>query len=67
MKEKEYDIDTLVTMKKGHPCGANLWRIVRLGADIKIKCLNCGRVVMIPRVEFNKKIKKIVQAGDKSE
>ena len=44
MKEKEYDIDTLVTMKKGHPCGANLWRIVRLGADIKIKCENCVKL-----------------------
>lgn len=67
MENKEYDINTLVTMKKGHPCGANLWRVVRLGADIKIKCENCGRTVMIPRVEFNKKIKKIMPAGDKSE
>ena len=45
-------------MKKGHPCGTNLWEIVRLGADIKIKCINCGRIVMLPRMEFNKKIKK---------
>ena len=57
-----------VVMKKGHPCGANLWEVIRLGADIKIKCLNCGRVVMIPRVEFNKKLKKIVlSVGDKNE
>ena len=67
MKDLNYDINTQVIMKKGHPCGANLWEVVRLGADIKIKFLNCGRVVMIPRVEFNKKIKKIVQVGDKSE
>lgn len=60
MQEKEYAIGTVVEMKKGHPCGGNLWEIVRLGADIKIKCTNCGRVVMIPRIEFNKKIKKIV-------
>ena len=46
-------------MKKGHPCGANLWEIVRLGVDIKIKCLNCGRIVMIPRIEFNRKLKKV--------
>ena len=37
----------------------NYFEIVRVGADIKIKCLNCGRVVMMPRVEFNKKIKKV--------
>ena len=57
--EKNYNINTKVIMKKGHPCGTNLWEIVRLGADIKIKCINCGRVVMLPRMEFNKKIKKI--------
>jgi hypothetical protein len=51
-------------MKKGHPCGSNLWRIIRVGADIKIQCINCGRVVMIPRVEFNKKIKKVLRNED---
>lgn len=60
MQEKEYVIGTKIEMKKGHPCGTNEWEIVRLGADIKIKCINCGRVVMLPRIEFNKKVKKIV-------
>ncbi len=59
--DKTYDIGSLVILKKGHPCGENLWEIVRLGADIRIKCVGCGRIVMIPRVEFNKKIKKIVE------
>ena len=68
MEDKKYNVGTKVTMKKNHPCGANNWEIVRLGADIKIKCLKCGHVVMIPRVEFNKKIKKIISfAGDKNE
>ena len=58
---KNYTIGTKVIMKKAHPCGTNLWEITRLGADIKIKCENCGRSVMIPRIEFNKKIKKIVE------
>lgn len=66
MKELNYDIGTQVTMKKPHPCGANLWEIVRLGADVKIKCLNCGHMVMIPRVEFNKKIKKILAPKEES-
>ncbi len=60
MEEKKYNVGTILTMKKPHPCGANNWSVVRLGADIKIKCLNCGHVVMLPRVEFNKKIKKII-------
>ena len=53
----KYDIGTKVVMKKQHPCGTNEWEITRVGADIKIKCLNCGRTILIPRVEFNKKLK----------
>ena len=60
MNEKKYEIGTKVIMKKGHPCGTNLWEVIRLGADIKIKCVNCNREVMLPRIEFNKKIKKIM-------
>ena len=56
-----YDLGTKVIMKKPHPCGENLWEIVRLGADIKIKCIKCNRTIMIPRIEFDKKIKKIVK------
>ena len=59
--ETKYNIGTKLIMKKQHPCGTNLWEIVRLGADIKIKCTGCGRSVMIPRIDFNKKIKKIVE------
>ena len=59
--DKNYTIGTKVTMKKAHQCGTNLWEIVRLGADIKLKCINCGRTVMIPRIEFNKKLKKIIE------
>lgn len=55
-----YQLGTKVIMKKQHPCGANEWEIIRLGADVKIKCLNCNRSLFMPRVEFNKKIKKII-------
>lgn len=61
MNNKEYDIGSLVVMKKGHPCGENLWEVIRLGADIKIKCNKCGRMVMIPRIDFNKKIVKVIK------
>ena len=57
---KEYKIGSIVVMKKQHPCGSNSWEITRVGADIRIKCLNCGRSIMIPRIEFNKKLKKII-------
>ena len=61
MDDKKIDVGTIVTMKKGHPCGANEWEVVRLGADIKLKCCNCSRIVMMPRIEFNKKMKKILK------
>lgn len=56
---KEYKIGSVVVMKKEHPCGTNRWEVTRLGADIKIKCCNCGRSIMLPRIDFNKKIKKV--------
>ena len=61
MENKEFLLGNIVEMKKGHPCGANEWEIVRLGADVKIKCVNCGRLVMISRIDFNKKVKKILK------
>lgn len=61
MNEKVYENGNIVVMKKGHPCGGNEWEIVRIGSDIKIKCIQCGRIVMMPRIEFNKKVKKIVK------
>lgn len=54
-----YQVGTHLILKKGHPCGTNEWEVVRLGVDIKLKCCNCGRTVLIPRTELNKKIKKV--------
>lgn len=56
----DYKLNDIVIMKKQHPCGTNEWQIIRIGADIKIKCLNCNRTIMLPRVEFNKKLKKVI-------
>ena len=57
----EYGLNDIVEMKKQHPCGTNRWQITRMGADIKIKCLKCDNNIMMPRREFNKKIKKIIE------
>ncbi len=58
---RNYKLGSVVTMKKQHPCGSNEWEIVRMGADIKIRCLNCGRYIMLPRIEFDKKMKKVIR------
>ena len=57
---KDYKLGSVVIMKKQHPCGENLWEVIRVGADIKIKCQKCGRLIMLSRLEFNKKLKKVV-------
>lgn len=47
-----YSLNDVVMMKKAHPCGENSWKIIRMGADIKIECQKCGHVVMLPRREI---------------
>ncbi|GEK59636.1 DUF951 domain-containing protein [Marinococcus halophilus] len=62
MAEKQpFEINNIVEMKKQHPCGENRWKIIRMGADIRIKCEGCGHSVMLPRKEFNKKVKKVLE------
>jgi len=50
-----------VEMKKPHPCGSKLWKVLRTGADIRIECLGCGHSVMIPRPKFEKNMKRVVE------
>lgn len=58
LDHKTFELNDIVQMKKPHPCGENRWKIIRLGADIRIKCEKCEHSVMIPRNEFVKKMKK---------
>lgn len=53
-----YSLGDKIITKKKHPCGGNIWTIVRTGADYKIKCDTCGRVVMLSSEAFFKAIKK---------
>ncbi len=54
----EFFLGDVVMMKKPHACGANEWTIIRVGADIKIKCNHCGRIVMLDRADFVRMGKK---------
>ncbi|MFW6007189.1 MAG: DUF951 domain-containing protein [Bacillota bacterium] len=58
MNKKEYEVGDLVKFKKPHPCGDNKWKVIRIGMDFKVKCCGCGRIVMMPRREFEKKVKE---------
>ena len=63
MKEKiEYDLNYIVELKQVHPCHlSKQWKIIRMGADIRIKCLGCGTSVLMPRQKFEKSLKKVVE------
>jgi hypothetical protein len=66
-EEKMYDLGALIEMKKPHACvvketgkKANKWKIIRMGADIKIECTNCHHIVMMSRRDFEKRLKKVL-------
>lgn len=51
-------------MKKNHPCGSREFLVLRAGMDFKLRCLGCGREVMVPRRKIEKNIKKIIREGE---
>jgi hypothetical protein len=51
-------------MRKPHPCGSDVWTVIRVGADIKIRCQGCGRIVMLDRPVFEKRLKKILSRAE---
>ncbi len=67
MKTFDYQLGDIVELKKPHPCASRskLFEIVRLGADLKIKCLGCGNIIIISRDNFNNRFKKVIK--DKTE
>ncbi|HET7035676.1 MAG TPA: DUF951 domain-containing protein [Thermomicrobiaceae bacterium] len=56
-------LDDVVRLRKPHPCGSTDWVVVRLGADIGLRCLGCGRRVLLPRRELEKRLKTFVSRG----
>lgn len=60
----ELRLGDIVRLRKMHPCGSFEWRIVRLGADIGIKCMKCNHRVLIERPVFERRVKSFVSRGD---
>ncbi len=52
----------IVEMKKSHPCGETRWEVVRLGMDIRAKCLGCGRTVLLSRRKFERAVRRILES-----
>jgi hypothetical protein len=60
----EIFLGDVVRLRKPHPCGGYEWQVVRLGADIGIACQTCQHRVLLPRREFEKRVKTFVRRGE---
>lgn len=63
MERKVFGLGDIVQMKKPHPCGTNEMEIIRMGMDIRIKCVGCKHSVLVPRAKFEKSMKKVLHSA----
>ena len=63
----KFEVGDVVKLKKPHPCGSHEWEILRVGMDIKLKCLGCGHELMLPRSKAEKSIRKILKEEEDHE
>ena len=54
----------MLHMKKPHPCGSNLFKVIRVGSDVRVICSGCGRDMTLPRLKLEKGIKKVISAAE---
>jgi hypothetical protein len=57
-------IDDIVRLRKPHPCGGYEWKIVRMGADIGLECLRCGRRILLPRRVLAHRLKTVLPRAE---
>jgi hypothetical protein len=60
----EVKLGDVVRLRKAHPCGSNEWEVVKVGADIGLKCLKCRRTVLLARDVFRRRLKNLVSESD---
>ncbi|WP_027086773.1 DUF951 domain-containing protein [Cohnella panacarvi] len=63
MERKVFELGDIVQMKKQHPCGANEMEVIRMGMDIRIKCVKCKHSILLPRAKFEKGFKKVLRSA----
>ena len=57
----DVQVGDILEMKKAHPCGEKKFLVLRSGIDFRLRCVNCGREFLIPRVKAEKNIKKVIR------
>lgn len=60
----KFELGSILTLRKTHPCGSSEWKVIRYGSDVKLQCLGCDRIVMIDRPTLLKRIKKVSNQED---
>lgn len=63
MERKQFELGDIVLMKKVHPCGSSEMEVIRMGMDIRMKCVGCGHSILIPRAKFEKNMRKVTRQG----
>ncbi len=51
-------------LRKAHPCGSTDWEVLKPGVDVRLRCLGCGRILLLPREKVLKQIKKRLDAAE---
>ena len=59
-------LNDILIMKKAHPCGDKQWKVLRVGADFRLKCLGCGHEIMVPRLKAEKNIRNVIREENPS-
>ncbi|MFD2117417.1 DUF951 domain-containing protein [Paenibacillus yanchengensis] len=67
MERKQFDLGDIVQMKKTHPCGSNQMEIIRMGMDIRMKCVGCEHSILLPRAKFEKNMKKVISSANQEQ
>ncbi len=60
MKIIHFTTDDTLELKKNHPCGARLFSVLRIGSEVRIRCLGCGRDMTVERIKLEKSIKRVI-------
>jgi len=63
VEKKSFQLGDIVQMKKPHPCGTNEMEVIRMGMDIRIKCVHCKHSILLPRAKFEKSLKKVLRSA----
>lgn len=60
MEKTTINVGNVIEFKKKHPCGGTTWKVLRVGVDFKLECETCKRIILISRLDVNKRIKRII-------